>query len=201
MANDNRQGMPWHLEKHFTGIDCTSENVPIFCKSCDSKASVCVEINEGYDPGECLLLTCYNRKCKSSKWAYCKTCRQRVDGKWALNGHATTQKHVRAKRAQVNCLISDAIIPSPPSSPSSLKRSHSKIDSQVDDEATILDLEEPSKETEDNVIHDPSPAALATYPKRHAILANNDWLVEHTRNQHKATISDIKSVFEDNANM
>lgn len=141
-------------------------------------------------------MTCYNRKCKETNWAYCKTCKARILAKWAKKKHSVSAKHQKNANVRVNDLISDAMISSPESSPSgnSKKRSHSEI---MEDNCN-------AGHTDSNVtVEEPGFAEVCApiYPRSEAIERGNEWLQAHIRGQPMASMAEVNEVFRDNENM
>ncbi len=194
---------PSYLAKHFSDVDCSDPlNSPAHCSKCKNLAATCVDIGKGYYPGECLILACFNRNCKSASWAYCKTCKITLVAKWARKGHIDSKKHKDNAKGQVNDLISDAIIPSPEGSPANStghNKKRSRADFDVDEEDTfasdIMDvIDQPEEQTAQ------LPEA-PIYPLSEAIACGNGWMLDFVRNQAKAAPSEVNEVFKNNKNM
>ena len=192
-------GSPSHLAKHFQSTDWASpDNAPFRCPTCGAMASTCKEAGcDGCDPGECLIMTCYNRKCKVTKFAFCKTCKEGMSERWATNGHAISREHVKEKEKQVNQLLNASIIPSPRSSP---KRTHSEMEdssnNEQEPEPTTMHVSDDCEALPES--NQPQPQV---YPMRKSIEHGNDWLLDLTSNQSEATTEDLNEAFEGNPNM
>jgi hypothetical protein len=203
----NKSDVPSFVFKYFSDVDCSNPEVsPVHCAGCKSIASVCLEAKEGYYPGECLIMTCYNRNCKETNWAYCKTCKARILAKWAKKKHSVSAKHQKNANVRVNDLISDAMISSPESSPSgnSKKRSHSEImeDDNYVNNGGISDVIVGNSDSNVTVDKpDFAEVCAPIYPKSEAIKCGNEWIQDHVRGQSIASMTEVNEVFRDNENM
>lgn len=197
---------PSYLAKHFSDVDCSDPlESPAHCSKCKNLAATCVEITKGYYPGECLMLACMNRSCKSTSWAYCKTCKITLVAKWARKGHSDSNKHKENARGQVNELISDAIIPSPEGSPvnsTGNNKKRSRADFDGDEEASDImdvgDFCEGKPEEQAAILAQPE---APIYPISEAIAFGNGWMLDFVQNQAKAAPSEVNDVFRNNKNM
>ena len=151
-------------------------------------------------------MTCYNRNCKETNWAYCKTCKARILAKWAKKKHSVSAKHQKNANVRVNDLISDAMISSPESSPSgnSKKRSHSEImeDDNYVNNGGISDVIVGNSDSNVTVDKpDFAEVCAPIYPKSEAIKCGNEWIQDHVRGQSIASMTEVNEVFRDNENM
>jgi hypothetical protein len=63
-----------------------------YCRKCNTIATFLEEaIDECYERGECLLISCAGAECREH-WMYCKSCKKRFNSN-NVTAHAKTNKH------------------------------------------------------------------------------------------------------------
>ena len=163
----------------------------VTCKGCSAFASCCDSSGAtGYRLGECLVFSC--DACSARAWAYCRTCKKRflhgnTNDHVKSQGHKKKQKIAYGQPASVpkeeSGLGDDEALPAP-TNQDDTTTSTTTMDEDYKESATLADTLISTKPISD----------VSQYPR--LSIKGNEWMAAEFVDTGRATLSEMKAVFE-----